>query len=414
MANDVYRRCGCRDENGKQLGNNCPQLSDSKHGTWGYYVNAGKDPRTGKRLQHRKTGFPTRKAAQTARNEVAAKVDKGTFVAPTKESFAEYLDKWLPRRANTGEGLKPTTLANYERYIRNDIKPSELGAMMLTDIRTFHINDFLAGLTEAGRGAVTVRRVAAVVQSAMRDAARSRRVELNPATGLELPSVGKKKMQIWEPEQVGLFLDVAAGHRLGPLFELDMFTGLRRAEIVGLRWEDVDLPARRLTVRNTRVQADKKIVEQEDTKTDAGKRIVELDDRAVGALIAWQIQQSAEAEQWGELWAGTGHVFTYDDGQPLKPQYVTRLFEKLRTAAGLPKLTFHGARHEHASLLIAGGADIAIVSKRLGHSSLSITSDLYTHLIGSASRNAAENASALVPSKKPVAHTVHTQASISA
>lgn len=323
------------------------------------------------------------------------------------------LEKWLPRRASTGEGLKPTTLANYERYIR-DIRPSGLGAMMLTDIRTYHINDFLAELTEAGRGAVTVRRVAAVVQSAMRDAARSRRVELNPATGLELPTVAKNKMKIWEPEQVGVFLDVAAGHRLGPLFELDMFTGLRRAEIVGLRWADVDLPSRRLTVRNTRVEADKEIVEQEDTKTDAGQRIVELDDRAVGALIAWQITQAAEAEQWGDLWANTGHVFTYDDGMPLKPQYVTRLFDKLRTAAGLPKLTFHGARHEHASLLIAGGADIAIVSKRLGHSSLSITSDLYTHLIGSASRNAAENASALVPSKRAAALTVHTQADLSA
>jgi integrase len=364
-------------------------------------------------VQHRKSGFATRKAAQMARNDVAAKVDKGTFVAPAKESFAEYLDNWLPRRAATGEGLKPTTLATYERYIRNDIKPSALGAMLLTDIRTYHVNDFLAGLSEAGRGAVTVRRVAAVVQSAMRDAARSRRVEVNPATGLELPTVSKKKMQIWEPEQVGAFLDAAAGHRLGPLFELDMFTGLRRAELVGLRWADVDLPARRLTVRNTRVQADKQIVEQEDTKTDAGRRIVELDDRAVGALIAWRLQQTAEAEQWGDLWASTGHVFTYEDGIPLKPQYVTRLFDKIRVQAGLPKLTLHGARHEHASLLIAAGADIAIVSKRLGHSSLTITSDLYTHLIGSASRNAAENASALVPSKRANALTVHTQADIS-
>lgn len=285
--------------------------------------------------------------------------------------------------------------------------------MMLTDIRTYHINDFLADLTEAGRGAVTVRRVAAVVQSAMRDAARSRRVEVNPATGLELPTVTAKEMKIWEPEQVGVFLDTAAAHRLGPLFELDMFTGLRRAEIVGLRWEDVDLPSRRLSIRKTRVQADKEIVEQEDTKTKAGRRIVELDDRAVGALIAWQIQQSAEALEWGEMWTDTGHVFTYDSGEPLKPQYVTRLFDKLRIEAGLPKLTFHGSRHEHASLLIASGADISIVSKRLGHSNLATTSDLYTHLIGSASRNAAENASALVPSKKPVALTVHTQADIS-
>lgn len=412
MANDIYRRCGCRDASGKQYGAKCPQLaSDPKHGTWGYYVAAGIDPKTGKRLQYRKAGFRTEREARVERNKVAVKVDAGMYIPPTKETYAQYLDKWLPRHATTGKGLKVTTFDNYKRYIDNDIKPSTLGKMPLTDIRRFHVNEFLRSLSEAGRGAVTVRRIAAVVQGSLRSADHEDLIDHNPAAGIKLPSVEKHEVSVWEPEQVGTFLDTAATHRLAALFELTMFTGLRRGEAVGLRWSDVDLTRRQLVIRNNRVQADKRIVES-TTKTASGRRFVDLDERSVGALIGWKLQQQAEVDAAAEAYSPSGYVFTMEDGRPLKPQYVTRLFEKLRVDANLPKLTFHGSRHEHASLMIAAGTDIAVVSKRLGHSSISITSDIYGHLIGSASRNAAENAAALVPPKTAPAHTLHTQTAV--
>lgn len=414
MSKDIFRRCGCRDETKKQLGVNCTLLaSDPKHGSWGYYVAGGINSATGKRQQFRKTGFPTQKAAREARNKVAVKVDQGVYVPPSKETYGEYVDKWLPRHAVTGKGLKPTTVDTYARYIRNDIQPSALSRMALTDIRRHHLNEFLSGLSEAGRGAVTVRRVAAVLQGSLRAAARSHRIDHNPATELELPTVEKHKVGIWEPNQVGVFLDVASEHRMGALFELAMFTGMRRGELIGLRWADVDLAKRVITIRNNRVQAAGRVLDQ-GTKTESGARTVDLDDRSAGALISWQIQQSAEREAAREAYTPTAYVFTMEDGRPLKPQYATRLFELLRLRAGLPKMTFHGQRHEHASLMIAAEVDIAVVSKRLGHSSISVTSDIYGHLIGSASRNAAENAAALVPARKARAHTVHTQAPISA
>ncbi|NKR11220.1 MULTISPECIES: tyrosine-type recombinase/integrase [Paenarthrobacter] len=414
MASDIYRRCGCRDENKKQYGTKCPQLAkDPKHGSWGFYVAAGVDPATGKRRQVRQAGFATQKAAREARNKVARDLDQGTFVKRSKERYGDYLDEWLERHRTTGKGLEATTYDNYARYIRNDIKGTELSRMLLSDIRRYHLNDFLRSLSEAGRGAVTVRRIAAVLQGSLRAAARSQRIDINPATELELPKVEKKPVQAWEPAQVGHFLDVAATHRLGALFELAMFTGMRRGELVGLRWEDIDLPARTLNVRNNRVQAEGRVVDK-GTKTDAGKRVIDLDDRAAGALIGWQIQQKQEQEAAQEAYSPSGYVFTMEDGRPLKPQYATRLFEALRTKAGLPKLTFKGQRHEHASLMIAADVDIAVVSKRLGHSSISITSDIYGHLIGSASRKAAENAAALVPARKGDALTLHTQPAVPA
>lgn len=410
---DIYRRCGCRDENGRQLGPSCPKLaSDPKHGTWAFYLAAGIDPKTGRRRQVRRAGFASKQAAQKARNAAASKVDAGTYVAPTKQTYAEYLDKWFLRRQTTGTGLKPTTVENYSRYIRDDIRPSALGRMKLTEIRRFHINDFVADLTTAGRGATTVRRIAAVVQGSLKAAWHDDLIDHNPGVGIKLPAVTKKKFQPWQPEQVGIFLDAAAQHRLGALFEFTMLTGLRRGEAIGLRWDDLDLTRRTITVRNNRTQAGRVIVEG-NTKTDAGdSRVLGMSDAVVGALVAWKLRQRQEADAYKEVWTDTGYVFTYEDGQPLKPQYATRLFEKIRSRAGLPPMTFHGQRHENASLLLLGGADIAVVSKMLGHSSVSVTADIYSHLIGSAALDASERAASLISRKAGDAHTLHTQAKL--
>lgn len=280
--------------------------------------------------------------------------------------------------------------------------------MKLADIRRFHINAFVDELLADGRGPTTVRRIAAVVQGSLRSAEQEDLIEMNPSVGIRLPKVTKKDFEAWEPEQVGTFLDIAAEHRLGALFELAMLTGMRRGELIGMRWSDVDLTRRIVSIRNNRVQAGNVIVENAP-KTKSGRRVLDLDDRTVGTLLAWKASQEAQEALWGDAWQSSGYVFTYEDGSALKPQYVSRLFDKLRVKADLPKITFHGQRHENASLMIASGTDIAIVAKRLGHSSVSITADLYAHLIGSASRQAGENAAALLPPKTARAHTMHTQ-----
>lgn len=397
MADNIYRACGCRDEQGSLYGPRCPKLAnDAKHGTWGYYIVTGKDTVTGRRKTERKRGFPTKRAAQMARNKVAARVDKGNYVTPSKLTYAAYLADWLPRHASTGQGLKATTQDTYQAYIDNDIKQSLLGGLQLSEIRRAHVAKFISVLQDDGRGAVTIRRIVAVVKVSLTSAVAEELIDVNPAAGVRLPTVERKEFEPWQPEQVGTFLDEAAKHRLGALFEVTTFTGLRRGEIIGLRWDDVDLATRQLHVRHNRTQAKGRVVET-SAKTRAGARTIDLDDRTVGALIGWKLRQDSEATEWAEAWRGTGYVFTYEDGSPLRPLYVTRLFDTIRAAAGLPTLTFHGLRHEAASLMIASGADIALVSKRLGHSTIGVTSDIYSHLIGSASRQAAEAAAALVP-----------------
>lgn len=401
----VFRRCGCRSEDGRQYGTlgekptaaqtakACPtMLTDPKHGTWTFRISAGTDPLTGKRRQINGSEYggpwSTKREAQTAARKAGVDVDDGKVQTNTRMTFAEYLPDWLERRkvmnTKAKKPLAESTIDNYTRYVNRDMIPSALGSMKLRDIRRRHVQDFVDGLAKK-RGAVTTARIVAVVQGAFGQAVIDDLIADTPAHHLSLPAIDQKEMEVWEPAQVGHFLDTAAQHRLGALFELAILTGLRRAELCALLWSDVDLAGRELRVRKS--------------KTDAGVRRVALDDRSVGALIAWQIAQGAEREAWGASWARTGHVFTYEDGRPLKLQYATRLFDKIRVKAGLPKMTFHGQRHQQASLQLAAGTDIAVVSKRLGHSSVSVTADIYAHLLRSKDQEAANNASALVPSR---------------
>lgn len=419
----IYSRCSCRDDSGRAYGNlpenptpaqiakACPALveareSGGKHGKWGFYLSRGFDA-SGKRLQTRVANFDTKRAAQSALAKARTLHDQGEFVETSRVRFAEWLDEWLDAREQRGD-IKRTTLDNYRRYVDADIKPSALGRLRLTEIKRPDVRRFVDGLNAAGRGATTVRRIVAVVQGALTAALRDDIIASNPARGVRLPTVETHEFEPWSPVQVGAFLDHAATHRLGALFEVAVMTGLRRAELLGLRWSDVDLARRELTVRSTRVQARSAVVEN-SPKTSAGRRVVQLDDAAVGALVAWQIAQSSERDAWDAAWAGTPYVFTYENGEPLRPQYVTRLFDALRRDVGLPEMTLHGLRHMHASLLLASGADIALVSRRLGHSSISVTSDIYTYLISDAARRAAESASALVP--RASAQRVHNERS---
>jgi integrase len=246
------------------------------------------------------------------------------------------------------------------------------------------------------------------LHSILASAVRDELIPANPATGADKPALADGPVKVWEPDEVREFLQRSARHRLGALFEIAVLTGLRRGEITGLRWADVDLAARKIVVRHNRVTVDGKIIEQ-TTKTRAGLRTLPLSDAAVASLLAWHLRQAAEAEAAGEVWQHRGHVFTNEIGAQLDPAYVTRLFQAIRKQGEpLAQLSFHGLRHCAASLMLASGADIAVVSKLIGHASIGVTSDVYGHLVGTIAQQAVDGVANLI------AHTVHTQQGVDA
>jgi integrase len=177
-------------------------------------------------------------------------------------------------------------------------------------------------------------------------------------------------------------------------------SGLRRGELAGLQWRDIDLDTGRIVVHRQRTTVGYEVREK-TPKSEAGEeRIVYLDDGTLKVLKRWRRQQAAEREQWGAAYHDSDYMFTREDGRPYHPDYLTKVYKRLATRAGLRTTKLHGMRHFRASALISTGADISAVSKEMGHSTIAVTSDLYGYLFEKASKRMAKRAAKLVPRAK--------------
>ncbi len=434
MRGYVAQVCDCRDpETGRRLGARCPKLPRRArngepgrkgirgHGSWAFVVGVV-DPLTGKRRQIHRQGFPTRAAAEDALESIVGKARDGVAI-DDKLTVGAWLDMWLAGKTSTsgvsgvGRTIRLSTARSYGTHVRLYLKPL-LGHYPLAKLRAEQVAaayDAILAAAQTRRGkpmsATTLRRVHATLASAMSAAVKVRRIDRDPTEHVELPDVTRKQVQPWTAGELGVFLDFVAGTRLGPLFELMAATGLRRGEALGLRWKDVDLQAGTLTVRQQAVQLGSAQARTCDLcgdghprvgfgrpKTKAGEdRVVSLGRHALGVLLSVQLRQADEAAAAGEAFTDHGLVFTWQDGKPYSPDHVTSRFVDLVKASGLRQVRLHDLRHGAASLMLAAGIPLGVVSKRLGHSQLSLTSDLYQHLLPETDRQAAEAVEELIP-----------------
>jgi integrase len=412
VKGSTFKRCTCpAKHNAKGVRINCPK----KHGSWSYIADVGVDEATGKRKQAKKGGFPTQDAAQAALNELLAKLQQGTYVPDTGITVGAWLEQWIDERENANR-VRDSTVTAYRSHIRLYLAP-KLGRMKLRDLRPGHVQKLVDELA-SGRSGATVLRIHATLRSALSTAVKRQMLAMNPASTklLELPEGARPKVTPWSPEDLGAFLDSIASHPLAALFEVIAATGLRRGEALGVRWSDIDLEAGVLTVRQQITQVHKKRAGQQPVcpvcgerhagvgygkpKTRSGEdRIVELDSGVLGVLLAHRLTQDAERAEWGDAYRDHDLVFSRPGGDPLQPKDITDLFGELVDAAGLRRIRLHDLRHGHASLMLASGTDMSVVSKRIGHSTITLTVDTYSHLLEGVGRQAAEKAAALVPRK---------------
>ena len=199
---------------------------------------------------------------------------------------------------------------------------------------------------------------------------------------------------VWSAAQCGAFLDFAEGDRLYPLYHLAAYWGLRRSELVGLEWADLDLKTRRLHVRQA--QADDEL---DSTKSEDSDRIVVIDQDTAAVLESWRDRQLFEALEWDAAWHNSGRVFTREDGSPLRAGHVSEHFALLTTKAGLPPVRFHDLRHGAATMLIAAGQPVKVVSAILGHSTSAFTMDVYAVVAEELAEAAAVAIAGFVPRK---------------
>jgi integrase len=319
----------------------------------------------------------TRAEAKIEAAKITAAISKGEYVEGSKETVAEFGERWLRDWAKGNTSNK--TYSRYEELLRLHVSP-HVGTKRIQKLRASHLQTLYATLQrETGLAARTVLHVHRVAHRMLRHAAQWGVVHQNVATLVDAPSVQSKEIEILTPGEVHAVLRTLKGRPIYALATLALGTGMRRGEMLALRWQDVDLNGAVLRVERSLEQTTEFGLVFKAPKTKYGRRTITLPASTVAELRThWRLQQEAR------LAAGLGRVndalvFGEDDGSPRSPNALTKEWAKVMKNAGI-KATLHSLRHTHASTLISAGLDVLTISRRLGHGSPAITLTVYGHL----------------------------------
>lgn len=358
-------------------------------------------------------GHDRRRDAETALRELLTRVDSGSYVSPTRQTVGDYLTtEWLPAIKSS---VRPGTFDGYERTVRGRIVPG-LGHVQLRALGVPHLNAFYGDLLDHGRAGGTgplsprsVQLTHVVLHRALRDAVRWGKLSRNVATDAASPKVPRPEMRVWRPDEARQFLTVAAGDRHYPAWLIFLTVGLRRGELSGLTWGDLDLDAATLSVRRARITVNYGDVRISEPKTARGRRTVGLPPGVVAALRELRRTHAEDRLRAGSAWMGPQQqselpIVCNELGVPPHPEYLSRRFAAIARQAGVPIIRLHDARHTAASLMVEGNVDARTVADTLGHANVAFTLQTYVH--GSSDRQrAASDAVAdllLRPGRNPV------------
>lgn len=363
------------------------------------------------RVRKQMRGGRTKKEAQETLTRLMAKLMDGSYVEPSKMTLEAYLSKeWLPR---VREEVKPSTFASYKINAESHLI-KRLGHLRLQALSTSHVRQLHADLRSSGRtdgkgglSPVTVKHVHLLLTKVLGDALTDGYVARNVAKVVKPPKRDADadqsqdvahEMKTWNGGELKAFLESVKEDRLYGAWHLSAHTGMRRGELLGLRWEDIDFERCQLAVRRALVQAgpSRKEIAFSEPKTVKGKRTVALDPMTVAVLREHRKAQLEERMAIGANYREMGLCFTDLDGGPLRPDSFSKRFDRHVRDSGLPKIRLHDLRHTHASLALQAGIHPKIVSERLGHSTVSFTLDVYSHCIKGMQEDAAVAFAALV------------------
>lgn len=334
--------------------------------------------------------------------ELVKRRNDGDYRAPEKITLGAYLtDKWLPaQRAQ----LRPSTLDSYERNVRLHVIP-RLGNVALQQLAPEDLDGFYGELLSGGRrdggGGLshkTVRYIHGILHKALADAQRKGTVLRNVAALADTPKLSsskKREMRVWNAGELRDFLLGVADERAYAAFFLAAHTGMRRGEVLGLRWDDVDLDKARMSVRQAIISVAYQ-VKVSDAKTGTGRRTINLDARTVEVLRKWRKKALAERMLVGPAFTDNDLVFPRPDGTPTHPDAFSQAFDRAVVRLGLPIITLHDLRHTHATLLLRAGVPVKVVSERLGHANPAFTLTVYQHVIPGMQEEAASLFSELI------------------
>jgi len=341
-----------------------------------YYVNFdyGKDE-NGNRIKKTKT-FDKKSDAKKALKEFEADKTKGELIIPKGITVSDWLEQWLK---NAEINREYTTIYGYKNIIDNHINPA-FGKIELQKLKSIQIQKYYTTkIQEEGLSSNTVLKHHNLMKTAFKSAVMQGIINKNPADFVEAPKKSKKQIDFYNKEELKQLKEIIKGNQIETAVLIAMYTGLRRSEICGLTWSNVDFENQVLFISDARTMAGSQIIIK-GTKTEASERFEYICDDLLEVLLNEKSRQEKNEAFLGEAYINTDYVIVMDNGKPYRPNYISELFSKFIEDNNLPTLTLHGLRHSFASLTNAVGISQFNASKMLGHSTPATTSKIYTHM----------------------------------
>lgn len=357
--------------------------------TYSYTIDIGIDPLTGKRKQVSKGGFTRKKDAEAAARKIQIQIDEERFVKGSNERFHSYINDWYLNHFQTR--VKRTTAASIDYILQKHIlRENPFSHKEISKITTADIDAFFNLKLKEKYSTSYIRKMHQILNQAFKQAVKWKKISINPMLEAAPPVIIKERMAVWSMENVQAFLERAKGERHYLTFLLAVYTGMRKGEILGLMWSDIDFEKKLIHVKRSLAYIAKQGYLLTTPKTQNSIRYIPIPDFILNELVLHKNKQEEWKQLLGGLYKDEGLVICTHYGALQDPRNVNRVMKRIVKNANVPDIPFHGIRHTHASILFSEGVDIVRTSLRLGHSNPKTTLGIYAHLLPNSDHDVAD------------------------
>ena len=331
---------------------------------------------SGNRTRKWESGFTTKRQAENRLGELLTQIETGLNIKASHTAFGQFLNAWLGRYVS--KRVRGSTMDGYRQRAKHIV--DGLGDVSIVDLRPDHLIEYYDSKL-SNLSASTITKHHHLIVDCLSDAVKWNLVARNVGIAVEPPRAPKKEMRALSVSETHRFLDTCTTEPWRTIFHTLIWTGIRRSELLGLQWNDLDLDMALMTIRRSLVRLQNGTYVTDEPKTSSGARSLDLAPSTCLLLKQHRADQERDVELLGIPSSQANFVFGHPDDTPRTPSTVTQQFRRIASRAGLSGVRLHDLRHTHASLMLQQGTDIKTISTRLGHSSVAFTMDTYAHLL---------------------------------